>query len=67
MYIYKKQIEDAFSRQKEEEERNRKAEAQKREQERLDAIKRKEQKRILEVSFNIIVLMLHCLWKNLMK
>ncbi|XP_035225862.1 spectrin beta chain, non-erythrocytic 1-like isoform X1 [Stegodyphus dumicola] len=41
-------LEEAFARQKEEEERNRKAEVQRKEQERLDAIKRKEQKRILE-------------------
>ncbi|XP_054722410.1 spectrin beta chain, non-erythrocytic 5-like [Uloborus diversus] len=41
-------LEEAFSKQKEEEERNRKAEIQRKEQERLDAIKRKEQKRILE-------------------
>lgn len=46
-------MEDAFSKQKEEEERNRKAEVQRKEQERLDAIKRKEQKRILEVSIFI--------------
>lgn len=42
-------LEEAFRSQKIEEEKNKKVEAQQREQDRLDAMKRKEQRRILDV------------------